>query len=351
MRLSSFSTNNTFGIISTIATGIGSGGRIVYSPDVASSPGGYIGWVAYVKGTSSGTNLHVARVDVSSGAVADIAIDEVIQPRIGPTNQLSPEPTMVVDLVPLVAPRIFVNSDDGNCSYVVAQHRRVAEFGINGPIDLERFTPLPATSMFRVCGTSSLTAVQLTSTDFFPPGYSNFDHDSLLVGEFDVDCAAQSGANTCVISGHRQTTQAQHQFLWSRQFTITFPSSNAPEISFQTNWVAGSWRANGLMGMSAVGSPQNLFLSAGRGVYSSSVSNGNTRNLQYPAFAVSGSTSGATTPVSDRQTCSTLDDGGFIHPAMSMHGGYSVSWCPTCNGGRLVGLNFGYRSDNDDYCY
>jgi len=344
-RLSGYQTNGSFSVVSQISSMLGFGGRIVYSPDVASGPGGWIGWVAYVKASSSGQTLHVTRADMATGDLVDLAISSVIMARPAPQVQSAPAPTIVGELVPTAPPRIFTYGDDPTCSYVAVQHRIHQNTPVS--VDIEAFQSVPSTSVFRVCGTTTLTASQVTSTpSSFPPEYTQLGLSS-VVGEFDVDCMSGSGADVCSLVGHRLASPLN--YIWSRSFTIT--GTSIRNISFSGNWSSGLYRSNGVLGLDIISSPTRTLISAGREVYGSSVNDGNTRNLQYESLQTTGNAFAATTPISDRQTCSSLVDGPYTHPAMSMHGGYSISYCPSCGGGRLVGINFGWRTDNDSYCY
>jgi hypothetical protein len=328
-RLSSFGAQNTFAINSSLTNTIALGSRILFAPDVASTPTGYGAWVTYVT-SSDGGELHVARVDASAGTVlSDVAIDEVSIRNPGLIDTFRTE-----RLTPLVAARVFVNSDFPDCAFVAVSHRQSL------PPDPENFSTLHSLSIFRVCGSSSLLVTQVS------PGSLQLGNGAFTIGEFDVDCAVQSGADTCMISSHRLSPDSVDS-IWSRRFSI----SSTPNIAFLGNWESGSYRANGVFGVSAVGSGPMTFISAGRSVYGSSLAEGNSRNLRYDSLFTVGNAAASSTPISDRQTCSSATDGTDVLPAMTMNGGYSTSWCPTCGGGRLIGLNFGYRSDNDTFCY
>lgn len=308
-----------------------SGDRLLGPADIAVNLTGSTAWMTW-SDSDNGGQLNVGRFNLSNGTRITTTLDEH-------KNQDG----VLIDTIPVLPPRISFISDSPNCAVVIALNR------IDGS-DAESYLPQPGRSFHQVCEVSGLLTVVSFDIENLP---SDLAHD------FDFDCnSVPTATDTCVIVGHRREigTAAGHtDFPWSRDFSFIF-AGGLLQPQFGSAWAEGTFRTNSIIGVSTVfntGLTPNdrLLVSAGRAI-TSGTDAANTRIIERGSRKLSTSPIADDINKSDAQTCATSTDGPYTLPALTMHGGYSWSFCPTCSGapGRLISAHMG-RSGSDTFCF
>lgn len=311
------------------------GRTVVGSPDVALNSTGTVAWTAWMD-SNNGGELRVQRATLSGPlTVAVVAIDEFRTPQ-GNTR----------DLQLIGSPRVAFNSDRPNCVQVFSQARNLSTQ------DPEFFDLFGQRSYHEVCGT---TGSQLTVTPFDLD--ENTDEVGDMVSDYDWDCNQSPGVDTCVIVAHRNTSDAATagdiDKPWSRRVSFTTIGGNT-EPRFVSVWQQASYYTNSILGVSVVLStnltPSERLLVAGGRRVTSSTATSNTRLIERSLYGFSGGALADAVTVSDAQTCTAQSVDGAMLPDMSMWGGYSWSFCPSCGSlpGRMISTHFGA---SDAYCF
>lgn len=316
IKLNGYSTTtNTFATISTVATiDFPSPGGLVYAPDIAVDYTGSNAAISAVIPTAQG-RVHSLMVNLNTGSVTDLT-------------------TSLVAAAPV---RVAYHPDRDSFFLVALQKTKIS--GTGGSFGV------PTWGMAEAIGTTQQT-VSMGSLD---------TTDGAVAAEFDVDCIAAIGSDTCTLVAVRleDTNNALNETdrAWSRTFTIS-GGVGTPSVSPSASWIKGAERINSVQGLATRDSARRLWVSSGRGVYSNTTTN--TRIHEFSALSVANGGLVATdVNTSDADTCASGSDNGFSLGGATMHGGYSWSFCPSCgsSSGRLISLHLGHRSDGDDFCF
>lgn len=138
--------------------------------------------------------------------------------------------------------------------------------------------------------------------------------------------------------------------LRSIRFTIDTPQTVANLID--AAWAANSTPANAVLGVALDGTGR-LYVSSSV-IVSEATQTTNTAVDQFQSDSVGSTVLDTNSHRGDAQSCSTLTGNGESFAGASMHGGYSISWCPTCNGqqqGAIESVLWGNRADGNTHCY
>jgi hypothetical protein len=172
---------------------------------------------------------------------------------------------------------------------------------------------------------------------------------NMIVSDFDFDCNEQSGNDDCVIVAIRRDNlldsgagaQIDAGRPWSLQFIVS-----GGGLDTQASWVRGEHSVNSVQGV--VVNDDETFVSFGRPILDGT-STDNTRVSRFTGTSIASSTDTILTR-SDGDSCGTGTYKTFSTGAATMHGGYSIAWCPTCTSGQLQSLHFGHHGSSA-FCF
>jgi len=168
-----------------------------------------------------------------------------------------------------------------------------------------------------------------------------------MSSDFDFDCKPFGSVGRCVLVGKfwHDDSNANNQLMRSIRFDVDTQAAGAQILD--AAWATGPRETNGVIGVSL--NPLNLFVSASVPVLSST-STTNTRTMKYAGESVASTEVTVSGHRGDAEGCEAVS--GSVGAA-TMHGGYSISWCPGCGGtqGTLEGVSWGRKANGTNRCF
>lgn len=297
-------------------------------PDIALSDDGSIGWMTRTT-TSAINNVQVRRINLATGSTTAVSLGyhSTLPPRIafyGDTHS------------PLQQQHALVVGVEGRTGTLSIGRWRLHHL-IYSPLGI----------------------LSAQSVDFDELDKRNDDIGdgqdvdvNMIVTDFDFDCESEIDG-LCVLAAvlwDRDTgSPTIVNGVQRRRFRLPFAASAVTMVD--ADWQRDtSYRAQSVIGVSYAN--PRLYVSSGNFALGSSANN--TRVVEYAG-------SGSTTPTStllrsgDYDTCMAFVtvDGEPISGA-TQHGGTSIAYCPSCNGGAgtLESVHLGHRETSPyDYCF
>jgi hypothetical protein len=168
-----------------------------------------------------------------------------------------------------------------------------------------------------------------------------------IVGDFDFACQARVAGPCVLVATLASTADVSNNpgNYWSRRFTVA--TNNF--VTVQQAWSRSfeDRRSHGIIGVT-VAPDGRTFVVAGRQQMDIA---SNTQMVEMPTPDISGVPTRIFSEKSDHNVCEAASSDGIAFGRSTPHGGYSVSWCATCGGGRLESLHFENEGSGDDFCY
>jgi len=318
----------------------------LFPPDIAADDGGDFAWIVYVSGSSNNTLIRRVNLRTGEAVVASLGYPSALPPRI----VYSP----VLDMALVLGAELTGSS--------VRWRLDSAAIGFPSNSLLPSFTgpnrpsgPINSNPDEVLTFLSSLRILKLdlgTMGDSVGEGGTYFPS-----ADFDFDCldSASTARTRCTVVAvlhddgggfvglEQQSRKWRH--VWSRQFY--FEGGNTANLT--SGWLASE---NDL----AAQSVQGVARTAGKLLVSIGIQGdtqaANTRHLEFDGPDVS-QKAFSSRHVADAESCEApVDTGGFTMAGSTPWGGTSIDYCWSCgNGGRIISLNLGRRSDNDLVCF
>lgn len=263
-----------------------------FPPDIALVASGATAYVVRTHSTSISNNIQVRRTVLTTGATSTITL--------GYATRLPPR------IVNLPGDAVLVLGARWNQPHSWQGHR---------------------VSYDKMTGILSAVALDLGTLDDDSQGMQDHENN-MVVSDFDVDCYQ----GNCVLAAVLHDTNhagddAGYNVVQRRRFSIAGTTVTVPDADWSRDTIGS--RANAVIGVARAAS--KLYVSAGRAATSGTTTS-NTLAFEYTSDTAA-AWSALQYQRSDGAGCvNHVTPLGTI-PAASQHGGFSISVCPSCNGG------------------
>lgn len=316
IRVSKLRTNGPSGSWTTVSS-LNIGDIATQPPDIAINDAGSVAWITYVNG--SGIPV-VRRINLPASGAPTLATTS----SFGFINGAQIRP---------VLPMRIENQDGAIFILVANAIEEESERFLNPRLQLVKFTEDLTT---RLNGNFSAAPVSNVDLD------GDWSETHFISSEYDFACKQDGLVARCVIVANFSTADETTTAIDSKIRSIAFhtESTSVTATLQSSNWDIGTKRTNGIIGVAFDGSGASVISNSNPiGVGTTTV---NTFVHRFTTDSVASAVVSELGHRGDATTCPAGSNNGHVFGAASMHGGYSIAFCPSCaTGGTLESVSWG----------